>query len=230
MPLYILSLALLDDVVFLLSSDKLNLEPGSSGLSKGALAGILIGTIFVTTVVSAILMVIVLRRRARYRHLASRKKLLYDIADNNIAAKDEAEQEITGQHDVAGLYDNPYNPCYHRDNHRYGPYGSYAICMDRTESTRKRVKVAGVKDFTFEEMALATNNFSVSMQVGQGGYGKVYKGILGNGTIVAIKRAQEGSLQGEKEFSTEIELLSRVHHRNLVSLVGYCDDEGEQVC
>ena len=46
---------------------------------------------------------------------------------------------------------------------------------------------------------------------------------------VAIKRAQEGSLQGEREFLTEIELLSRVHHRNLMSLAGYCDEEGEQV-
>lgn len=78
-------------------------------------------------------------------------------------------------------------------------------------------------------MATATNNFNSSAQIGQGGYGKVYKGTLANGTVVAIKRAQEGSLQGEKEFLTEIELLSPLHHRNLVSLVGYCDDEGEQV-
>ena len=78
-------------------------------------------------------------------------------------------------------------------------------------------------------MTLATNNFSSSAQVGQGGYGKVYKGILADGTVVAIKRAQEGSLQGSKEFFTEIELLSRLHHRNLVSLLGYCDEENEQV-
>ena len=57
----------------------------------------------------------------------------------------------------------------------------------------------------------------------------VYKGILADGTLVAIKRAQEGSLQGEREFLTEIELLSRLHHRNLVSLIGFCDEEGEQV-
>ncbi|KAL9316442.1 hypothetical protein ACSQ67_017443 [Phaseolus vulgaris] len=62
-----------------------------------------------------------------------------------------------------------------------------------------------------------------------GGYGRVFKGVLPDGTVVAIKRAQEGSLQGEKEFLTEIELLSRLHHRNLVSLIGYCDEEGEQI-
>uniref|UniRef100_A0A5B7B4G6 non-specific serine/threonine protein kinase n=1 Tax=Davidia involucrata TaxID=16924 RepID=A0A5B7B4G6_DAVIN len=92
-----------------------------------------------------------------------------------------------------------------------------------------KIKIDGVKSFTYGEMALATNNFNSSTEVGQGGYGKVYRGILADGTVVAIKRAQEGSLQGEKEFLTEIELLSRVHHRNLVSLFGYCDEEGEQM-
>ncbi|GMJ01612.1 hypothetical protein like AT5G01950 [Hibiscus trionum] len=96
-------------------------------------------------------------------------------------------------------------------------------------STRASMKIEGVRDFTFREMALATDNFNSSTQVGQGGYGKVYKGSLYDKTVVAIKRAEEGSLQGQKEFLTEIELLSRLHHRNLVSLVGYCDEEGEQM-
>ncbi|MCD7447077.1 hypothetical protein HAX54_023106 [Datura stramonium] len=52
---------------------------------------------------------------------------------------------------------------------------------------------------------------------------------LSDKTIVAIKRAKEGSVQGQKEFLTEISLLSRLHHRNLVSLLGYCDEEGEQM-
>ncbi|KAK1312114.1 putative LRR receptor-like serine/threonine-protein kinase [Acorus calamus] len=91
------------------------------------------------------------------------------------------------------------------------------------------MKVDGVKGFNYKEMSLATNNFSDSAQVGQGGYGKVYKGILADGTVVAIKRAQEDSLQGSKEFFTELELLSRLHHRNLVSLVGYCDEANEQM-
>uniref|UniRef100_A0A2N9I2L9 Protein kinase domain-containing protein n=1 Tax=Fagus sylvatica TaxID=28930 RepID=A0A2N9I2L9_FAGSY len=99
----------------------------------------------------------------------------------------------------------------------------------RHHSSMTSIKIDGVKAFTYGEMALATNNFNSSAQVGQGGYGKVYKGILADGTVVAIKRAQEGSLQGEREFLTEIELLSRVHHRNLVSLAGYCDEEGEQM-
>ncbi|CAO2182523.1 unnamed protein product [Urochloa humidicola] len=99
----------------------------------------------------------------------------------------------------------------------------------RSLLSRFSVKVDGVKCFTFEEMATATSDFNISAQVGQGGYGKVYKGTLADGTAVAIKRAHEDSLQGSKEFCTEIELLSRLHHRNLVSLVGYCDEEDEQM-
>ncbi|KAL9994804.1 putative protein kinase RLK-Pelle-LRR-VIII-1 family [Helianthus debilis subsp. tardiflorus] len=104
----------------------------------------------------------------------------------------------------------------------------YAVSKRRRVS-RASLKIEGVKSFTYEEMKRATNNFDVHSEVGQGGYGKVYKGIFTDGTVVAIKRAEEGSLQGEKEFLTEIELLSRLHHRNLVSLLGFCDEEGEQM-
>ncbi|XP_015088302.1 probable LRR receptor-like serine/threonine-protein kinase At1g06840 isoform X1 [Solanum pennellii] len=96
-------------------------------------------------------------------------------------------------------------------------------------SSSLSIKVDGVKSFTFREMASATNNFDTSTQVGEGGYGSVFRGILADKTIVAIKRAKVGSLQGQKEFLTEIELLSRLHHRNLVVLLGYCDEEGEQM-
>ncbi|XP_015055886.1 probable LRR receptor-like serine/threonine-protein kinase At1g06840 [Solanum pennellii] len=91
------------------------------------------------------------------------------------------------------------------------------------------MRIEGVKALGFKELEAATNSFSSTAEIGQGGYGKVYKGTLAEGTIVAIKRAQQGSLQGEKEFYTEIELLSRVHHRNLVSLVGYCNEGSEQM-
>lgn len=60
-------------------------------------------------------------------------------------------------------------------------------------------------------------------------YLQVYRGMLSNGQLVAIKRAQQGSMQGGLEFKTEIEMLSRVHHKNLVTLVGFCFDQGEQM-
>ncbi|KAK8682616.1 hypothetical protein V6N13_055000 [Hibiscus sabdariffa] len=107
--------------------------------------------------------------------------------------------------------------------------GQRKVMSRKRLSQKVSMRLDGVKDFTFKEMTLATDNFNSSSQVGQGGYGKVYKGTLPDKTVVAIKRAEEGSLQGQREFLTEIKLLSRLHHRNLVSLVGYCDEEGEQM-
>uniref|UniRef100_A0A0E0A0V5 non-specific serine/threonine protein kinase n=1 Tax=Oryza glumipatula TaxID=40148 RepID=A0A0E0A0V5_9ORYZ len=87
----------------------------------------------------------------------------------------------------------------------------------------------GTRFFCVDEMKSCTDNFSDSHKIGSGGYGKVYKGTLADGTHVAIKRAQPGSMQGVVEFKNEIELLSRVHHRNLVHLIGYCYELGEQM-
>ncbi|KAL6867552.1 hypothetical protein ACP4OV_015576 [Aristida adscensionis] len=77
--------------------------------------------------------------------------------------------------------------------------------------------------FSYEEMAAATGGFSAANLLGQGGFGYVYKGVLaGSGKQVAIKQLKSGSGQGEREFQAEVEIISRVHHRHLVSLVGYC--------
>ncbi|TYI39703.1 hypothetical protein ES332_A02G113000v1 [Gossypium tomentosum] len=90
-------------------------------------------------------------------------------------------------------------------------------------------QLKGARWFSYDELKKCTNNFSDSNELGYGGYGKVYKGTLSDGQSVAIKRAQHGSMQGGLEFKTEIELLSRVHHKNLVGLVGFCFDQGEQM-
>ncbi|XP_059652130.1 leucine-rich repeat receptor protein kinase HPCA1-like isoform X2 [Cornus florida] len=83
--------------------------------------------------------------------------------------------------------------------------------------------------FLFEELQKCTNNFSEENAIGSGGYGKVYRGTLPTGQLIAIKRSQEGSRQGGNEFKAEIEMLSRVHHKNVVSLVGFCFDKSEQM-
>ncbi|XP_072969581.1 leucine-rich repeat receptor protein kinase HPCA1-like [Typha angustifolia] len=100
---------------------------------------------------------------------------------------------------------------------------------DPTKSSSSIPQLKGARLFSFEELKKCTNNFSEANDIGNGGYGKVYKGVLANGQLVAVKRAQQGSMQGEHEFRTEIELLSRVHHKNLVGLVGFCFDQGEQM-
>ncbi|CAD6236246.1 unnamed protein product [Miscanthus lutarioriparius] len=90
-------------------------------------------------------------------------------------------------------------------------------------------QLKGARFFSFDELKTCTNNFAENNEIGSGSYGKVYKAVLVDGTNVAIKRAEYGSKQGAVEFKNEIELLSRVHHKNLVSLTGFCYEQGEQM-
>lgn len=90
-------------------------------------------------------------------------------------------------------------------------------------------KLKNVRFFKLEELKLCTNDFREINAIGAGGYGRVYRGKLPDGQLVAIKRSKEGSMQGGLEFKTEIELLSRLHHKNLVGLVGFCFEKGEKM-
>jgi serine/threonine protein kinase len=75
----------------------------------------------------------------------------------------------------------------------------------------------------------ATKNFDESQVIGVGGFGKVYKGIIDRRIKVAVKRSNPSSEQGVHEFQTEIEMLSKLRHKYLVSLIGFCEEEGEMV-
>ncbi|XP_021817971.1 proline-rich receptor-like protein kinase PERK8, partial [Prunus avium] len=83
--------------------------------------------------------------------------------------------------------------------------------------------------FTYEELLQATNGFSTKNLLGEGGFGCVYKGVLEDEREVAVKQLKIGGGQGEREFKAEVEIISRVHHRHLVSLVGYCISEHQRL-
>nr|GEW70297.1 zinc finger, CCHC-type [Tanacetum cinerariifolium] len=86
--------------------------------------------------------------------------------------------------------------------------------------------------FTITEIQSATNNFEDELVIGQGGFRKVYKGQISieeSSHFVAIKRLDSMSNQGAAEFKAEIRMLSKLRHYNLVSLIGYCDDNREMI-
>ncbi|KAF8028802.1 hypothetical protein BT93_E1456 [Corymbia citriodora subsp. variegata] len=85
------------------------------------------------------------------------------------------------------------------------------------------------KRFTVAEIRAATKNFDEKMVIGVGGFGKVYRGEIEDGTLAAIKRAHPQSQQGLAEFETEIEMLSKLRHRHLVSMIGFCEEQNEMI-
>ncbi|XP_060974754.1 probable LRR receptor-like serine/threonine-protein kinase At1g53430 [Cannabis sativa] len=82
--------------------------------------------------------------------------------------------------------------------------------------------------FTFKQIKAATNNFDAANKIGEGGFGSVYKGVLLDGTIIAVKQLSSKSNQGNREFINEIGMISALHHPNLVKLHGCCI-EGKQL-
>ena len=81
--------------------------------------------------------------------------------------------------------------------------------------------------FTYKELSKATKNFHRGELLGSGGFGAVYKGILPSGTPVAVKRMRMESKHGQESFQAEVSSLSRIRHRNLVQLLGWCHEEDQ---
>ncbi|KAJ3700730.1 hypothetical protein LUZ61_004435 [Rhynchospora tenuis] len=115
----------------------------------------------------------------------------------------------------------PITPFTYNSNYTSGSLGPKGALTD--------ISLGNSKYFTYEELHDITNGFSANNVLGEGGFGCVYKGQLQDGRDVAVKRLTGGGGQGEREFQAEVEIISRVHHRHLVSLVGYCIENEQRL-
>ncbi|KAG2630660.1 L-type lectin-domain containing receptor kinase IX.1-like [Panicum virgatum] len=99
---------------------------------------------------------------------------------------------------------------------------------DKPEMQDDFEKGTGPKRFRYDELAIATDDFSDDHKLGEGGFGSVYRGFHKEmGIEVAIKKVSKGSKQGRKEYASEVSIISRLRHRNLVQLIGWCHGGGE---
>ncbi|XP_010516188.1 PREDICTED: putative serine/threonine-protein kinase-like protein CCR3 [Camelina sativa] len=113
--------------------------------------------------------------------------------------------------------------------------GSRMLSMRRQRSGTSSMKHPDkAEEFTFSELASATGNFSLENKIGSGSFGVVYRGKLSDGREVAIKRGEVNAKmkklqEKETAFDSEIAFLSRLHHKHLVRLVGYCEEKEERL-
>ncbi|CAL9044463.1 unnamed protein product [Musa banksii] len=99
----------------------------------------------------------------------------------------------------------------------------------RTGDLLGATELQGPLNFHYKDLKAATNNFSEENKLGEGGFGDVYKGTLKNGKTVAVKRLAIAQISRAKaDFQSEVKLISNVHHRNLVRLLG-CSSKGQDL-
>uniref|UniRef100_A0A6N2KJY9 non-specific serine/threonine protein kinase n=1 Tax=Salix viminalis TaxID=40686 RepID=A0A6N2KJY9_SALVM len=119
-----------------------------------------------------------------------------------------------------------------------GLFSNFCACLETKLRIRGHNAAEGALDEVFETndlffelrtLELATNFFSELNQLGHGGFGPVYKGLLPNGQEVAVKKLSLTSKQGTKEFTNEVKLLLKIQHKNLVCLLGCCAQGPEKM-
>ncbi|XP_022941239.1 probable leucine-rich repeat receptor-like serine/threonine-protein kinase At3g14840 isoform X8 [Cucurbita moschata] len=103
-------------------------------------------------------------------------------------------------------------------------------CLQKKSTLEQELKGLdlGTSSFSLRQIRAATNNFDAANKIGEGGFGPVYKGVLQDGTVIAVKQLSSKSKQGNREFVNEIGMISALQHPHLVKLYGCCV-EGNQL-
>jgi len=123
----------------------------------------------------------------------------------------------------------PGSLSYHSPTAQSDSYGSQRGNMYHGGGPDSGVIGSSKTSFSYHELMEITNGFARQNIIGEGGFGCVFKGCMTDGKAVAVKQLKAGSGQGEREFKAEVEIISRVHHRHLVSLVGYCISDNQRL-
>ncbi|CAI9087678.1 OLC1v1021815C3 [Oldenlandia corymbosa var. corymbosa] len=113
-------------------------------------------------------------------------------------------------------------------------YSTWLVLLKRKDGQSKAddctdKKALDLPTFKMSSISAATNSFSLTNKIGEGGFGPVYKAELATGQMIAIKRLSTDSMQGLVEFKNEVILISKLQHRNLVRLLGCCIDGQERM-
>ncbi|XP_058072935.1 calcium/calmodulin-regulated receptor-like kinase 1 [Magnolia sinica] len=180
------------------------------GVSWGLIVGVSVGVIIgVLLAISALFCIKIQRRRAQLRSSSSRRAAAIPMRANGADSCTILSDSTIGQ-------ESPK------------PSESNGMSLWLEGSRRKGVlSVSGILKYPYKEIQKATHNFT--SVIGQGAFGPVYKAQMSTGETVAVKVLATNSKQGEKDFQTEVLLLGRLHHRNLVNLVGYCAEKGQHM-
>lgn len=179
------------------------------GVSEGLIIGITVGVVIGVLLAVGILLCLRYRRsQAQIRSSSSRRASTIPIRANGVNACTILSNSTTGQESPREVEDRG------------------ASMWLEGPGRKSVISASGIPKYAYKELQKATSNFTL---LGQGAFGPVYKADLSSGETLAVKVLANNSKQGEKEFQTEVLLLGRLHHRNLVNLVGYCAEKGQHM-
>ncbi|KAJ0984451.1 hypothetical protein J5N97_002807 [Dioscorea zingiberensis] len=180
------------------------------GVSWGLIVGITIGVVIgVLLATGALFCIRYRKRRAQIGSSSSRRASTIPIRANGVDTCTILSDSTIGQ-----------------ESPKLADSNSGSLWVEG--SKRKNViSASGILKYSYKDLQKATGNFTTA--IGHGAFGPVYKAQMSTGETVAVKVLATDSKQGEKEFQTEVLLLGRLHHRNLVNLVGYCAEKGQHM-